>query len=279
MAFQFSHDSSHGLPSLQAIEGSDHHLLIAEHTIAVFHHKDPENIPWGLTGTHYVIEATGVFTSLSAASRHLSGSQGKRSQGNSLLERIIFHLGGEKQKLIFCKNLGPERVIVGAPSSDVPLYVMGANHEFYRQDALVLSAGSPSIHCLAPLAKLLDDAFGIEEGLGTTIHAASATGTHFQSPHADSGSQSSIDCIIPRPSRGVENLMRQVIPSVAGRIRTMTLRVPTSDVSILDLTLRLKGSPSYAMVMDRIKNASSHSLQVSYHSFFFVFPSHVFFKR
>eukprot|EP00013_Stygamoeba_regulata_P018803 CAMPEP_0177654028 /NCGR_PEP_ID=MMETSP0447-20121125/14076_1 /TAXON_ID=0 /ORGANISM="Stygamoeba regulata, Strain BSH-02190019" /LENGTH=339 /DNA_ID=CAMNT_0019157575 /DNA_START=94 /DNA_END=1113 /DNA_ORIENTATION=- len=228
MAHQFKYDSTHG-----RYEGSVSHeedtLIIDGHRIRVFKERDPANIPWGEVGAEYVVESSGVFTTEEKAGAHLKG--------------------------------GAKKVIISAPSADAPMFVMGVNHTTYKKEMNVISNASCTTNCLAPLAKVINDRFGIVEGLMTTVHAVTATQNTVDGPARDwRAGRSAIDNIIPS-STGAAKAVGKVIPELNGKLTGMAFRVPTTDVSVVDLTVRLEKGASYDVIKAALKEASENELK------------------
>jgi glyceraldehyde 3-phosphate dehydrogenase len=192
--------------------------------------KDPANIPWSETGAFYIVESTGVFTTTEKAKAHLKG--------------------------------GAKKVVISAPSADAPMYVMGVNEESYDGKADVISNASCTTNCLAPLAKIVNDEFGIIEGLMTTIHSYTATQKTVDGPSAKDwrGGRTAAQNIIPS-STGAAKAVGKVIPSLNGKLTGMSMRVPTSNVSVVDLTCRLEKSVTYDEIKAAIKKAADGPLK------------------
>lgn len=228
-SYMFKYDSTHGRFDGQ-VESEGDSLVIDGKKIAVFQEKDPASIPWGKSGVDYVIESTGVFTKLEGAQKHIDG--------------------------------GAKKVIITAPSADAPMFVVGVNHDKYTPDLNIVSNASCTTNCLAPLAKVINDKFGIEEGLMTTVHSLTATQKTVDGPsHKDwRGGRTASGNIIPS-STGAAKAVGKVIPELNGKLTGMALRVPTVDVSVVDLTVRLKNSTTYEEVSAAIKSASEGELK------------------
>jgi glyceraldehyde 3-phosphate dehydrogenase len=208
-AYQFKHDSVHGLyPGTVEVDG-DCLVIDGKTRVKFVAERDPANIPWGDLGAEYVCESTGVFTSIDKASAHLKG--------------------------------GAKKVIISAPSGDAPMFVVGVNHKNYDGSPNIVSNASCTTNCLAPLAKVLHENFGIEEGLMTTIHASTATQLVVDGPSRGGkdwrGGRSALANMIPS-STGAAKAVGKVLPELNGKLTGMAVRVPTPDVSLVDLTIR-----------------------------------------
>ncbi|CUM48188.1 unnamed protein product [Debaryomyces tyrocola] len=228
-AYMFKYDSTHGRFKGE-VTSKDDALVIDGQSIKVFGEKDPASIPWGKAGVDYVIESTGVFTTTEGAQKHIDG--------------------------------GAKKVIITAPSSDAPMFVVGVNEQKYTPDLKIVSNASCTTNCLAPLAKVINDKFGIEEGLMTTVHSITATQKTVDGPsHKDwRGGRTASGNIIPS-STGAAKAVGKVIPELNGKLTGMSLRVPTVDVSVVDLTVRLKKSATYEEISEAIKAASNGELK------------------
>ena len=223
-AYLLKYDSVHGIfPG--TIEFSGDTLVVDGKKIKFYAEKDPSTIPWKETGAEYIVESTGVFTKHDKASLHLKG--------------------------------GAKKVIISAPSSDSPMFVMGVNNKDYTKDIDILSNASCTTNCLAPLAKVINDDFGIVEGLMTTIHSYTATQKTVDGPsHKDwRGGRAAATNIIPS-STGAAKAVGKVIPSLNGKLTGLSMRVPTSNVSVVDLTARLEKAASYEDIEKAIKAAA-----------------------
>merc|ERR1711881_658373 len=206
-------------------EGGKEFLVVNGNDIEVFHEKDPKDIPWGKIGANYVCESTGVFTEKAKAELHIAG--------------------------------GCKKVIISAPPKDaVPIYVVGVNHNDYKKEDTVVSNASCTTNCLAPLAKVINDKFGIVEGLMTTVHAMTATQLTVDGPSRGGkdwrGGRCASANIIPSGT-GAAKAVGKVIPSVNGKLTGMAFRVPTPDVSVVDLTIRIEKGASMDDIVAAIK--------------------------
>lgn len=232
MVYQLKYDTVHGrFPG--KIEHDDKHLIVNGKKIRAFAEKDPSKIPWAEVGAEYLCESTGVFKEI------------KEVQG---------HLGAN----------GVKKVIVSAPSKTAPMFVMGVNEKQYKKDMKVVSNASCTTNCLAPLAKVIDDNFGIVEGLMTTVHSATATQLVVDGPSKGgkdwrAGRASSAN-IIPS-STGAAAAVGQVLPHLKGKLTGMSFRVPTLDVSVVDLTVRLKKPATYKEIKAAVKKASQSEMK------------------
>lgn len=227
--YMLKYDSTHGqFKGDVKVEGND--LVVNGKTVKFYTERDPAAIPWKDTGAEYIVESTGVFTTTEKASAHLKG--------------------------------GAKKVIISAPSADAPMYVMGVNEETYDGKADVISNASCTTNCLAPLAKVVNDKFGLVEGLMTTIHSYTATQKTVDGPSSKDwrGGRGAAQNIIPS-STGAAKAVGKVIPSLNGKLTGMSMRVPTSNVSVVDLTCRLEKEASYEDIKAAIKEAADGPLK------------------
>jgi len=224
MVYMFKYDSTHGQykGEVAAVDGK---LVVDGNAITVFSERDPAAIPWGSVGATYVVESTGVFTTLEKAGAHHKG--------------------------------GAEKIVISAPSADAPMFVMGVNEESYNKDMKIVSNASCTTNCLAPLAKVINDNFGIVEGLMTTVHAVTATQKTVDGPSGKDwrGGRGAGQNIIPS-STGAAKAVGKVIPELNGKLTGMAFRVPTPDVSVVDLTVRIQKEATYQEICNTIKEAS-----------------------
>merc|ERR1712055_54456 len=229
MVYMFKYDSTHGQykGEVAAVDGK---LVIDGKAITIFNEKDPSAIPWGAAGAKYVVESTGVFTTLEKASAHHAG--------------------------------GAEKVIISAPSADAPMFVMGVNENSYSPDMKVVSNASCTTNCLAPIAKVINDNYGIKEGLMTTVHAITATQKTVDGPSGKDwrGGRGASQNIIPS-STGAAKAVGKVIPDLNGKLTGMAFRVPTPNVSVVDLTCRLQKGASMDEIKKAIKDASETKMK------------------
>jgi glyceraldehyde 3-phosphate dehydrogenase len=228
LEYLLKYDSVHGTcPASIEIEGG--HLVIDGKTVRITAERDPQNLKWDEVGAEIVAECTGIFTTLEKAQLHIDG--------------------------------GAKKVVISAPSADAPMFVMGVNHTDATSSDMIVSNASCTTNCLAPLAKVLHDNFGIAEALMTTVHAVTATQMTVDGPSRKDyrGGRSSLLNIIPA-STGAAKAVTKVIPSLVGKITGMAFRVPTADVSVVDLTVKLEKNTSYDEVMAALENASYTSM-------------------
>ena len=230
MKYMLKYDSVHG-QFKGSVEAKDGKFVVNGHAISVFAEKDPTNINWKSCGAEYIAEATGVFTTIEKASVHIT-------------------------------NGGAKKVVITAPSNDAPMFVMGVNQDAYKKDMNVVSNASCTTNCLAPLAKVINDKFGIIEGLMTTVHATTATQKTVDGPSNKDwrGGRAAGGNIIPS-STGAAKAVGKVIPELNGKLTGMAFRVPTLDVSVVDLTVRLAKDTTYDEVKAAIKEASETTMK------------------
>ena len=229
MAYMLKYDSVHG-PFKGEVSVQGNNLVVNGKTIRVTAEKDPNNLKWNEVGAEYIVESTGLFLSKDSAQAHI--------------------------------NAGAKKVILSAPSKDdTPMFVMGVNHKELTDDIKIFSNASCTTNCLAPLAKVIHDNFGIAEGLMTTVHATTATQKTVDGPSAKDwrGGRSALNNIIPS-STGAAKAVGKVIPSLNGKLTGMSFRVPTADVSVVDLTVKLDKPTSYEEICAAIKAASEGEL-------------------
>ncbi|KAK8268068.1 hypothetical protein V6Z11_D11G042200 [Gossypium hirsutum] len=246
MTYMFKYDSVHGQWKHHELKVKDSKtLLFGEKPVTVFGIRNPEEIPWGETGAEYIVESTGVFTDKDKAAAHLKG--------------------------------GAKKVIISAPSKDAPMFVitiiytlptlleqhvMGVNEKDYKPEYDIISNASCTTNCLAPLAKAIHDKFGIIEGLMTTVHSITATQKTVDGPSMKDwrGGRAASFNIIPS-STGAANAVGKVLPALNGKLTGMAFRVPTVDVSVVDLTVRLEKAASYDEIKAAIKVAAEGELK------------------
>jgi glyceraldehyde 3-phosphate dehydrogenase len=228
LAYLLKYDSVHGTCSA-SIEIKDGHLVVDGKTVRITAERDPQNLKWDEVGADVVAECTGIFTTLEKAQLHIDG--------------------------------GAKKVVISAPSADAPMFVMGVNHQELKATDTIVSNASCTTNCLAPLAKVLHDNFGVAEALMTTVHAVTATQMTVDGPSRKDyrGGRSSMINIIPA-STGAAKAVTKVIPSLEGKITGMAFRVPTADVSVVDLTVKLEKATSYDEVMAALKSASEGAM-------------------
>ncbi|MCK5443380.1 MAG: type I glyceraldehyde-3-phosphate dehydrogenase [Maribacter sp.] len=229
LAYLLEYDSVHGKFD-GTVEVKDGHLVVNGKTVRITAERDPKNIKWDAVGAEIVAECTGIFTTLETAQYHIDG--------------------------------GAKKVVISAPSKDAPMFVMGVNHSEVKASDTVVSNASCTTNCLAPLAKVLNDNFGIEEALMTTVHATTATQMTVDGPSRKDwrGGRSAMLNIIPA-STGAAKAVTKVIPALEGKLTGMALRVPTADVSVVDLTVRLENETSYADIKKAFKTAAEGDLK------------------
>lgn len=224
LAYLFKYDSVHGRFDGE-VQVKDGQLVINGKTVRVTAEKNPADLKWGEVGAEIILECTGLFTAKDKAAEHLKA--------------------------------GAKKVLISAPSKDAPMFVMGVNHKEIKAEDNIISNASCTTNCLAPLAKVVNDEFGIVEGLMTTIHATTATQLTVDGPSKKDfrGGRSALTNIIPA-STGAAKAVGKVIPKLDGKLTGMAFRVPTADVSVVDLTVRTEKSVSYDQIKAAFKKAS-----------------------
>jgi len=224
MVYMFKYDSTHGRFT-GTVASEDGKLVINGKSISVSMERDPSSIKWADNGAEFVVESSGVFTTKDKAGAHLNG--------------------------------GAKKVIISAPSADAPMFVMGVNESSYKPTMDVVSNASCTTNCLAPLAKIINDNFGITEGLMTTVHAVTATQKTVDGPSGKKwrDGRGAAQNIIPAAT-GAAKAVGKVIPELNGKLTGMAFRVPTANVSVVDLTVRLNKPASYDEIKAKIKTAS-----------------------
>ncbi len=229
MAYIVKFDTVHGRFKGE-VRAEDGKLIVNGKEIKVYNETDPKNIPWGADGVEYVLECSGVFTTIEKANAHLEG--------------------------------GAKKVVISAPSKDAPMFVMGVNNDKYTSDMNIVSNASCTTNCLAPLAKVINDNFGITEGLMTTVHSTTATQKTVDGASKKDwrGGRAASANIIPS-STGAAKAVGKVIPELNGKLTGMAFRVPTVDVSVVDLTCNLAKSATYEEICDAVKKASENELK------------------
>lgn len=231
MTYMFKYDTVHGQWKHNELKVKDSNtLLLGEKPVTVFGFRNPGEIPWGEVGAEYVVESTGVFTDKEKAAAHLKG--------------------------------GAKKVVISAPSKDAPMFVVGVNEKEYNPEIDIVSNASCTTNCLAPLAKVINDRFGIVEGLMTTVHAITATQKTVDGPSSKDwrGGRAASFNIIPS-STGAAKAVGKVLPVLNGKLTGMSFRVPTVDVSVVDLTVRLEKDATYEEIKAAIKEESEGSLK------------------
>ena len=229
LAYLLKYDSVHGKFAGE-VEVKDGQLYVNNKHIRVTAEKDPNNLKWNEVGTDIVAECTGIFTTLETAQYHING--------------------------------GAKKVVISAPSADAPMFVMGVNHETAKATDTIVSNASCTTNCLAPLAKVINDNFGIVEALMTTIHATTATQLTVDGPSKKDfrGGRSALLNIIPA-STGAAKAVGKVIPELNGKLTGMAMRVPTADVSVVDLTVKVAKETTYEEIMAVLKKTSETSMK------------------
>ena len=229
MKYMLTYDSIHGKMDAD-IEVDGQNLVFNGNKITVFNFKDPAEIPWKDAGAEYIVESSGAFTVTEKAKAHFVG--------------------------------GAKKVIISAPSKDAKMFVMGVNENEYTKDMDIVSNASCTTNCLAPLAKVINDNFGIVEGLMTTVHSTTATQRTVDGPSAKDwrGGRAASGNIIPS-STGAAKAVGKVIPELDGKLTGMSFRVPTLDVSVVDLTCRLQKGATYDEIVAAVKKACANELK------------------
>ena len=229
MAYMVKYDSMHGRFKGE-IKSEEGKLIVNGKTVNVYNEMDPNNIPWGENGVEYVLECSGVFTTTEKAQAHL--------------------------------NAGAKKVVISAPSKDAPMFVMGVNEDKYDPSMNIVSNASCTTNCLAPLAKVINDNFGIKEGLMTTVHSITATQKTVDGASKKDwrGGRAAGGNIIPS-STGAAKAVGKVIPELSGKLTGMAFRVPTMDVSVVDLTCNLERPTTYEEICAVVKKASEGSMK------------------
>lgn len=229
MAYMIKYDTIHGKFDGE-VRAEDGKLIVNGKEIKVYNEMDPINVPWGKDGVDYVLECSGVFTTIEKAEAHLKA--------------------------------GAKKVIISAPSKDAPMFVMGVNHEKYDPSMNIVSNASCTTNCLAPLAKVIHDNFGIKEGLMTTVHSITATQKTVDGASKKDwrGGRAASYNIIPS-STGAAKAVGKVIPELDGKLTGMSFRVPTVNVSVVDLTCKLEKPATYEEICAVVKKASEGEMK------------------
>ena len=229
IAYLLKYDSVHGTFPLD-VKAENGNLVVDGKTIRITAEKDPNNLKWNEVGADVVLECTGIFTTLEKAQAHL--------------------------------NAGAKKVVISAPSADAPMFVMGVNHKSVKPTDTIVSNASCTTNCLAPIAKVINDNFSIDEALMTTVHATTATQLTVDGPSKKDwrGGRSALINIIPS-STGAAKAVGKVIPELNGKLTGMAFRVPTADVSVVDLTVKTKKATSLKEINEAMKKASEGELK------------------
>lgn len=228
LAYLLKYDSVHGRFDGE-VEVKEGNLIVNGQVVRVTADRNPENLKWNEVGAEYVIESTGFFTTKEKAELHIKG--------------------------------GAKKVIISAPSKDVNMYVMGVNHRDMTAAETIVSNASCTTNCLAPLAKVLNENFGLEEGLMTTVHAATSTQNLVDGPNSKrTRGRSALNNIIPT-STGAAKAVTKVIPELEGKLTGMAVRVPVADVSLVDLTFKTKKATSLKEILNALEEASKNDLK------------------
>lgn len=231
MVYMIKYDSVHGgFKGSVEIDEASHSLIVDGEKIKVFGEMQAGDIDWKSVGAEYILECTGINTTKEKAEAHLKG--------------------------------GAKKIIISAPSADAPMFVMGVNEDKYTSDMTVISNASCTTNCLAPLAKVINDKFGIVEGLMTTVHSTTATQKTVDGPSKKDwrGGRAASANIIPS-STGAAKAVGKVIPELNGKLTGMSFRVPTINVSVVDLTVRLEKAATYEEIKAAVKHASENELK------------------
>ncbi|MDD5913288.1 MAG: type I glyceraldehyde-3-phosphate dehydrogenase, partial [Oscillospiraceae bacterium] len=230
LAYMLKYDTMHG--KFRAEVGStDSAIIVNGQEIPVFAERNPADLPWGKIGAEYIVESTGLFLTKEKAQGHLAA--------------------------------GAKKVVMSAPSKDdTPMFVVGVNLDKYTSDMNFVSNASCTTNCLAPIAKVLNDSFGIKDGLMTTVHSVTATQKTVDGPSVKDwrGGRAATGNIIPS-STGAAKAVGKVIPALSGKLTGMSMRVPTLDVSVVDLTVNLEKSATYEEICQAMKTASEGELK------------------
>lgn len=229
MAYMLKYDSTHGRYQGE-VYAKDGKLIVNGRKVFIYGLRDPAEIPWAEAGAEYIVESTGVFTLMDKAKAHMTG--------------------------------GAKKVVISAPSKDAPMFVCGVNEDKYTPDLDIISNASCTTNCLAPLVKVLHEKYGIEEGLMTTVHATTATQKTVDGPSNKDwrGGRGAGANIIPS-STGAAKAVGKVIPELNGKLTGMAFRVPTPDVSVVDLTVRLSTETTYDDIKATMKAAAEDSMK------------------
>lgn len=229
MIYMLKYDSAHGR-FYGEMKNENGKLVVNGHVVTVYNIMDPKDIPWKESGAEYILESTGLFTTMDKASAHFEG--------------------------------GAKKIIISAPSADAPMFVMGVNSNTYTKDMNIVSNASCTTNCLAPLTKVIHDNFGIVEGLMTTVHSITATQKTVDGPSKKDwrGGRAASANIIPS-STGAAKAVGKVIPELNGKLTGMSFRVPTTDVSVVDLTCRLEKAATYEDIKNAVKRACENEMK------------------
>ncbi|MBR2365938.1 MAG: type I glyceraldehyde-3-phosphate dehydrogenase [Oscillospiraceae bacterium] len=230
LAYMLKYDTMHGIFN-GTVDSTENEIVVNGKAIPVFAEKDPANLPWGKVGAEYVVESTGLFLTKEKAAGHIAA--------------------------------GAKKVVMSAPSKDdTPMFVCGVNLDAYTKDMQFVSNASCTTNCLAPIAKVLNDAFGIKDGLMTTVHSVTATQKTVDGPSLKDwrGGRAATGNIIPS-STGAAKAVGKVIPALNGKLTGMSMRVPTLDVSVVDLTVNLEKPATYEEICAAMKKASEGELK------------------